>query len=509
MPGRSGRYLILVAVVAMVPVLTSGHLLATLSPSEGTLGDLEAAREQLLEVREVLTRRESFRRGLETQTETLGAELALLRRQRAAVDGRLRAAQDEKRHIERELDRLAPRLAARNETVDRHRTQAARVLADLAGLSRHVEIDPTIRARLLAVSPLMLERLQNAQVSLSRLDREREQVAARHGELQRELPLLRARREQLEREHAQLERQRVVLAERRTQLEAEFQTLGQEHERLARQVLIGESALALRAEPQADAPALVWAPPAASEPAAGPAPAALKGHIDRDGVLARAVEGLDGRPARVVAATVDPIQDLEPTLSVEAERPILMPPPAKPAAQVATADVDHVPVPGWASLSRTATADISAVDLRSILGADSRLVPARLDRPDAPILPVPGEIVGRFGDLSDGVGAPSLPIRARAGQAVAAPDAGRVAWAGDFKSYGLLLIIEHQREYHTLLWGMSRLDVADGDIVRAGQVVGVMGPGEEGTVLHLEVRRNGRPVNPLPWLAASSSKVRG
>ena len=83
-------------------------------------------------------------------------------------------------------------------------------------------------------------------------------------------------------------------------------------------------------------------------------------------------------------------------------------------------------------------------------------------------------------------------------------------FAAPFKSYGLLLIIEHQREYHTLLWGFAKLAVGVGDRVRAGQIVGVMDvmrivpPG-----LDVELRRNGRPVDPLPWLAGSSSKVRG
>jgi murein hydrolase activator len=504
---RRRRYLILVTVVSMVPFLTSGHLLATLSPDAGAPHDLEAAREQLVEVREDLTRRESLRRSLETQLEALGEEIAALRGEREAVDEALDQAAAESRQVERELDRLMPRLAAGEEALDQRRAQAARVLADLAGLSRQVDIDPTVRARLLAVSPLMLERLQGAEVGLSALDQERERVAARHRELQRELPQLRARREQLERERVQLQRQQAAVSERQTELAEEVQALGQQQELLARQVLIGESALALRADPQADAPALEGAAAAGSGPGTT-RPAALKGRVEEDAILARAaVDGVDGRPARVIPAAVDPAFDLE---RFEADQPIIvMPSPAKPDARVAKGDVDHQPVRAAASLSRTAAADVSMVDLRSILSPASRLLPARLEQPDAPILPVPGEIVGRASEPGEGIGAPSLPIRALAGQAVAAPDAGRVAWAGEFKSYGLLLIIEHQREYHTLLWGMSRLDVAEGDMVRAGQVVGVMGPGDDGSMLYLEVRRNGRPVNPLPWLAASSSKVRG
>ena len=47
-------------------------------------------------------------------------------------------------------------------------------------------------------------------------------------------------------------------------------------------------------------------------------------------------------------------------------------------------------------------------------------------------------------------------------------------FAGTFKRYGWLLILEHEREYHTLLRGFARLDVKRGDQVHVGQIVGIM-----------------------------------
>ncbi|HEX5079782.1 MAG TPA: peptidoglycan DD-metalloendopeptidase family protein [Geminicoccaceae bacterium] len=103
-----------------------------------------------------------------------------------------------------------------------------------------------------------------------------------------------------------------------------------------------------------------------------------------------------------------------------------------------------------------------------------------------------------------------ITIAALPGQRVVAPEDGRVVFADIFKGYGLLLIIEHGSEYHTLLWGFSKLQVAVGDEVRDGEILGVMDV-IDGVPprLGVEFRWRGRPISPLPWLAGSSSKVRG
>jgi septal ring factor EnvC (AmiA/AmiB activator) len=116
-------------------------------------------------------------------------------------------------------------------------------------------------------------------------------------------------------------------------------------------------------------------------------------------------------------------------------------------------------------------------------------------------------VAARLGGRGQATG---ITIAAMPGQRVAAPLDGQIVFADAFKSYGLLLIIEHDSEYHTLLWGFSRLRVAVGDEIGAGEIVGVMDV-VDGVPprLGVELRRRGRPVDPLPWLAGSSSKVRG
>jgi Peptidase family M23 len=75
------------------------------------------------------------------------------------------------------------------------------------------------------------------------------------------------------------------------------------------------------------------------------------------------------------------------------------------------------------------------------------------------------------------------------GESVAAPVSGRVVFAAPFRSYGPLLIVQHG-EYHTVLWGFTRLDVVVEDLVVKGQTLGLVG-GEGGTppILHVESRR--------------------
>jgi len=82
-------------------------------------------------------------------------------------------------------------------------------------------------------------------------------------------------------------------------------------------------------------------------------------------------------------------------------------------------------------------------------------------------------------------------------------------FAGPFRGYGQILIIEHGAAYHTLLAGLRRLDVKLGQWLLAGEPVGVMGTSESGPRLYVELRQAGRPINPLPWFAAVNDKVRG
>ena len=129
------------------------------------------------------------------------------------------------------------------------------------------------------------------------------------------------------------------------------------------------------------------------------------------------------------------------------------------------------------------------------------------------MLPFPavGRLTGRYGQATrTGLTRKGITIETRAGAQVVSPHEGRVVFAGLFRKYGQLLIIEHGEGYYSLLAGLARIDGVIGQWILGGEPVGIMGRPENGNpALYMELRRNGQPINPLPWLAARKGKVSG
>lgn len=127
------------------------------------------------------------------------------------------------------------------------------------------------------------------------------------------------------------------------------------------------------------------------------------------------------------------------------------------------------------------------------------------------MLPVRGQIIRTFGQEGPAGGLEKgITIETRPDAQVVAPFDGQVAFAGPFRGYGQILIIEQTDGYHTILVGLSRIDGIVGQNVVAGEPVGLMGNPESGRpALYVELRRNGRPVNPVPVLTARNDKVGG
>jgi septal ring factor EnvC (AmiA/AmiB activator) len=136
-------------------------------------------------------------------------------------------------------------------------------------------------------------------------------------------------------------------------------------------------------------------------------------------------------------------------------------------------------------------------------------------------LPVNGTKIRDFGG-SDGAGGAEkgISLATRAGAQVTTPCDGWVVYAGPFRSYGQLLILNAGGGYHVLIAGMERISVNIGQFVLTGEPVATMGTKSQVAsilatnasqpVLYVEFRKDGTPIDPGPWWAANEGeKVRG
>jgi septal ring factor EnvC (AmiA/AmiB activator) len=122
--------------------------------------------------------------------------------------------------------------------------------------------------------------------------------------------------------------------------------------------------------------------------------------------------------------------------------------------------------------------------------------------------PAVGRIVTRYGDPNaHGQTSKGITIATRAGATVVTPYDGVVAFAGPFRGYGQLIIVEHSEGYHTLMAGVGRVDVTVGQHVLAGEPVAAMAD-DGAPTLYVELRRDSQPIDPLPWLAERASASR-
>lgn len=115
--------------------------------------------------------------------------------------------------------------------------------------------------------------------------------------------------------------------------------------------------------------------------------------------------------------------------------------------------------------------------------------------------PLDGPIIQRFGAVLP-AGGTATGVSFRAGQdaLVASPAQGVVEFAGPVSGWGVILIVRIGGDYHLVLGGLSEATVAPGQSVAAGAPVGRMG--KAGGELYMELRLNGAPVDPAPWLGA-------
>jgi murein hydrolase activator len=137
-------------------------------------------------------------------------------------------------------------------------------------------------------------------------------------------------------------------------------------------------------------------------------------------------------------------------------------------------------------------------------------------------LPAAGAILKTFGSPDDLGGVErGVSLATPAGATVSTPVDGAVLFAGAYRTYGKLLIIDAGGGYYVLLAGLDRINVQSGESVLAGEPVGVMGDGSTRMataaavgaarpVLYIELRKDGTAIDPGPWWAKTDiEKARG
>lgn len=115
--------------------------------------------------------------------------------------------------------------------------------------------------------------------------------------------------------------------------------------------------------------------------------------------------------------------------------------------------------------------------------------------------------ITRFGEM----------IETESEAVIIAPADALVAFAGPFRSYGQLMILNVGNGYHIVLIGMSKINVTQGQFVLSGEPLGTMGMqfiansvaldiGKTAPILYIEFRKQGKPVNPTPWWRTEKTK---
>lgn len=114
--------------------------------------------------------------------------------------------------------------------------------------------------------------------------------------------------------------------------------------------------------------------------------------------------------------------------------------------------------------------------------------------------PTQGRLIRTF--QANSPGKKGIDIAGNAGQPVRAAAPGRVVYSGSgLVGYGRLIIIKHNQNYLSAYGHNQKLFAQEGNQVHAGQVIAEMGnSGTNRVQLHFEIRRDGKPVDPLKYL---------
>jgi septal ring factor EnvC (AmiA/AmiB activator) len=420
----------------------------------------QAPQQKLQSVEQQLDQNRSHQDALSRQADALAGELATLRADSVQA---AEAAQTHERalsDLEAQLAALGADEAGKKSTIDRDRAREADLLAALARLARNPP-------EALAFGPAAPE------------------DAIRTGMLLGEtVPRLEAEAQSLRIELGDLRRLRAEIARKRQATEAEQQALTAENARL--DTLIQRKSL-LRDQTLQSAEETGQRMQQLSAQAAD-----LHELIERLEAERKAREEAAQREAERKAREEAALREADRRAEAERKSRLATIPSIEPSAGSSRTLEVTAPAPLRLDPSKPKT-------IRSFTKARGQVV-----------FPASGILLSRYGEPNEfGISSKGLTVATRPGAVVVAPFDGQIEFAGPFKGYGQILIIQHGDGYHSLIAGLDRIDGTVGDWLVSGEPVGAMAPGEPKPRLYLELRHNGQPINPLPWLATRDEKVSG
>jgi len=408
--------------------------------------------ERLREVERAIERDRGRQASLKRQAQMLGREVEKLQTDIVAAARAVQTQEDELSELERKLDALAVEEVQKSGAFGRQRDRLGWLTNAMQNLARH---PPEM---LLAAPGKPVDTVRSAILLQAALPRVQLTVARLRGEIEQ----LTALRDEVTQQAARVEESRLALVEQRRRLEGLVQRKAalqerteSESQRLAQRV----QALAATAQ-------------------------------DLRQLLERLEQERLRREAEERARRLEAQRQAQQQAAQQGRQ-------TPPAAQAPPG-----PPPG-------ATTGATSPQVASLPPAAG---PGPLAQPQGQLsYPASGRMRGRYGETDEfGAAQRGITIETRSGAQVVATFDGTVAFAGTFRGYGQMLIIEHGEGYHSLLAGLGRIDARAGQTVVAGEPVGIMAPLPGQTrKLYVEFRRNGQPVNPLPWLAAGKEKVSG
>jgi septal ring factor EnvC (AmiA/AmiB activator) len=194
-------------------------------------------------------------------------------------------------------------------------------------------------------------------------------------------------------------------------------------------------------------------------------------------------------------------------------------PGAAPEAPPSVAEKSEPPV--IASSTMTKSTDVVELSPSTALGSPGRIKPeiAFAQAQGRLQLPAQGRQVLGYGEKTQyGGQSKGLVLETRQGAQITSPCDGWIVYAGEFRSYGKLLIINAGGGYHVLLAGLSQIDVQPGQFVLGAEPVGTMSgwsqqaqpaAANSAPVLYIEFRKDGTPIDPDPWWVQGHQKVQG